>query len=591
MIFRCLFILIFIHSFAIAQEFSSINPNDTLVFDILGAKHKQTFYVQSVEANLVVDVYKNGYKINTINESNSINFPEIIRIEASNKSNYVLKIYAQSFLSTIKNYSVKITPIINEKYSPHIDKYKLIEDLKFFKSIREEINSGLYVYRSKKEIDSIYNWAFTEVIATKDILDFYKIIVTLTDFEGSCHNGTQLPTVLDNYLEEIKYLPPIAFKNIGNKVVSNSENHKIPLGAEILSINGFDIQEITQRLSKYYHTDGFSKPFKEIFVYEKGFFEKYIIEFGVPINYKIIYKVDHKIQSIVLDNVSKKEYTKIYEKRYSAQYDEFQQSKKYSFTKINEDLYQLSVRGFDFASSTDSEEYKAYEQFLEHSFQFLKDKNIQNLIIDLRYNKGGAGFLYEKLFTYLTDRPFRDSFYAYRNFEKIPYQDHFVITSYLRENSILNSHDFDKEILNYSPLQSNNRFYISDEKNPLVFPSDLYFKGQLYLIIDENTASAAAHLSSLIKSYTNAIVIGKETMGGYYEHNGHIPVEYQLPHSKILTRFSIMHVIQDAKILLDQPKGSGVKPHIAIHPTIEEFLNKEDVELKVIKKLVKEKSR
>lgn len=591
MSFRCLFILLFINSFVYAQEFSSINPNDTIVYDILGTKNKQVFNVNSEEANLAIDVYKNGQKIKTVNESNSINFPEIISLDASKKANYILKIYALSFLKSVKNYSVKITPIKDEKISLQIDKSKFLEDLKFFKSIREQVNSGLYVYRTKKEIDSIYNWAFAEINASKDVLDFYKIIVTLTDFEGSCHNGTQLPTALDNYLNTLNYLPPIAFKNLGNKVVSNSENHKIPLGAELLSINGIEIPEITQRLSKYYHTDGFSKPFKEIFAYEKGFFEKYILEFGIPKNYKITYKVDHKIQSIVLDNVSKEEYTKIFEKRFSSQYDDHQQSKKYSFTKIDEDLYQLSVRGFDFASSIDAEEYKAYEQFFEHSFQFLKDKNIQNLIIDLRYNKGGAGFLYEKLYTYLTDRPFRDSFYAYRNFEKIPYQDHFVITPYLKENLILNTDDFNKDILNYSLIQSLNRFYISDEKNPLIFPNDLSYNGQLYLIIDENTASAAAHLASLIKSYTNAIVIGKETMGGYYEHNGHIPAEYQLPHSKILTRFSIMHVIQDAKILPDQSKGSGVKPHYEINPSIEEFLNKEDVELKFIKNLVKEKSR
>jgi len=37
---------------------------------------------------------------------------------------------------------------------------KMQKDLKVFKNIREEANSGLYTYRSKQEIDSIYDWAF-----------------------------------------------------------------------------------------------------------------------------------------------------------------------------------------------------------------------------------------------------------------------------------------------------------------------------------------------------------------------------------------------------------------------------------------------
>jgi hypothetical protein len=36
-------------------------------------------------------------------------------------------------------------------------------DLKLFRNIREKANSGLYRYRTKKQTDSIYNWAYTEI--------------------------------------------------------------------------------------------------------------------------------------------------------------------------------------------------------------------------------------------------------------------------------------------------------------------------------------------------------------------------------------------------------------------------------------------
>jgi hypothetical protein len=36
---------------------------------------------------------------------------------------------------------------------------KMKKDLEVFKEIRIKANSGLYKYRTKKQIDSIYNWA------------------------------------------------------------------------------------------------------------------------------------------------------------------------------------------------------------------------------------------------------------------------------------------------------------------------------------------------------------------------------------------------------------------------------------------------
>lgn len=118
-------------------------------------------------------------------------------------------------------------------------------------------------------------------------------------------------------------------------------------------------------------------------------------------------------------------------------------------------------------------------------------------------------------------------------------------------------------------------------------PNERTFKGQIYLLVDQRVASAASHLASLIKSYTNAVVIGKETVGGYYEHNGHLPLVYELPNTGIQTGFSIVHVIQDAQNLPDQKKGQGIIPHIAIQETDQDFLDQTDVYLKKVSELRK----
>ena len=70
---------------------------------------------------------------------------------------------------------------------------KMRKDLAVFKEIREKVNSGLYKYRTKNQIDSLYNWANNQIDKSSTYRDFYNIISQLTDFEGSLHNDTSIP--------------------------------------------------------------------------------------------------------------------------------------------------------------------------------------------------------------------------------------------------------------------------------------------------------------------------------------------------------------------------------------------------------------
>ena len=91
-------------------------------------------------------------------------------------------------------FSILIQKINNDKFINRIlQPREMKEDLNVFRKVREKANSGLYIYRTKAEIDSIYNWALTETKDALPLTDFYKILLVVTDFEGSNHNGTDLP--------------------------------------------------------------------------------------------------------------------------------------------------------------------------------------------------------------------------------------------------------------------------------------------------------------------------------------------------------------------------------------------------------------
>lgn len=92
-------------------------------------------------------------------------------------------------------------------------------------------------------------------------------------------------------------------------------------------------------------------------------------------------------------------------------------------------------------------------------------------------------------------------------------------------------------------------------------------------------ASAGSLFASLVKSDENTIVIGEETLGGYYGHTGHIPMTYELPNSKLRLTFSIVDLEQDVKRLSDQQFSDGVKPDFKVVQSHEDFINNKDIQL------------
>ncbi|WP_206747017.1 S41 family peptidase, partial [Erwinia sp. OLSSP12] len=106
-----------------------------------------------------------------------------------------------------------------------------------------------------------------------------------------------------------------------------------------------------------------------------------------------------------------------------------------------------------------------------------------------------------------------------------------VITPLFLSNGVQDKNRLNAYLKQLEPKAVKGKYYWSDDKNPSILPNEKTFKGQLYLLVDQRVASAASHLASLIKSYTDAVVIGKETVGGYYEHNGHLPLVYELPNT------------------------------------------------------------
>lgn len=569
------------------QSDFELKPGDTLRYALKSQKPGWVV-VQSNEANLAVALFGEDKKIKEQDDSKGIKSVERLFYTPEKGKKYEIKVWAKSYVEKSKSARISITESQNVSVlDGRFTSAQFVEDLRIFRAIREQVNSGLYVYRSRKQIDSIYQKAEEEASNSKNIFDFYKVIAKVTGFEGSCHNYTDLPNNASYYLPQKSEYLPITLKNIDGLLLQDSKDNKIPLGAEIISINNIPVKEMITRFSQYYFSDGYSLPYKETTGFERGMLDKFYVEFGTHKQYSILYRWNGQVYEVNLPGITLPEFKKLQETKHSLTLDKKLATEKYSLTKEGNNIYRLSIRGFDFATDEADPAYKKFGAFLDRMIDTLEREKIENLIIDLRGNTGGSGALYEKVFSYLTKRPFRDSHYAYTLFNEIPMAEKLVITPLFLSNGVKDKSGLNVYLKEQYPKQAQGKYYWADDKNLLILPNEKTFTGQLYLLVDQRVASAASHLASLIKSYTNAIIIGKETVGGYYEHNGHFPVVYELPNTGIQTGFSIVHVIQDSQVLKDQRKGQGIIPHFEIKTTPQDFLEQNDVYLRKVLEIQK----
>lgn len=463
---------------------------------------------------------------------------------------------------------------------------KMKKDLAVFKEIRQKANSGLYKYRTKKQIDSIYNWAETEIRNLTTYREFYNLIVKLTNFEGSVHNDTSIPNkIWQNLRKEESGYFPLPIKWIDEKWVVNFKNGEIPLGAEIISVNDILIYDLISELGKYYPTDGINLTGKRIGI--RAHFARYFrLKYGLQDNFKVIYKKHNanNNEEIVMKSVSHAEYYSNFRKRHSLPFDgiyytTLKDNQKYSFNQIDSLSSILKVHSFGMGNET-SEEHNKYVKFLDSVFTQINKSNLKNLIVDIRQNGGGDDPNDLITYSYLTKRKFQENKQAWISFEKIPLIRYYNIgiPKFIRPLVV---GKYNRELQEIFPLEKNGKYYQdgNSDDHKIRLPNEKAFNGKIYLLISPAVASAGSLFASMVAGNENTTVIGEETMGGYYGHNGHTPLEYKLPKSKIVTQFSIVNLEQDVPEKSNQFYDRGIIPDIEINQTYEDFLNNRDTQL------------
>lgn len=471
---------------------------------------------------------------------------------------------------------------------------KMAKDLEIFKNIRIEANSGLYKYRSKKEIDSIYDWAQEELKNIDTYREFYSLISTLTDFEGSLHNNTVLPDKYRNGLKKEKngYFP-IPVKWVDGKWRINQKETVIPLGAELISINRRPIDEVIESLYKYYTTDGTNTTGKRIGI-NYNFSKYYRINFGLVNEFEVEYKTfnSEEVKTVKVASVGYSQYYKNVENRYSKTFDEvnykdWEEDEIYTFEMTKDSIGILTINSFSMGNKN-APEHKRYLAFLDSVFTTIQKKDIKDLVVDVRYNGGGTDPNDLVTYSYLTQRTFQENTQAWISFKRIPFL-RYAYTTIPRILRPLGVGKYNRAFQEDFPDEIEGKYYqnSTSEDHKLRYPNEMAFKGNIYLLISPRLASAGSLFAAMLAGQENSFTIGEEAMGGYYGHNGHSPLGYILPKSRLGIFFSVVNLEQDVIKKENQIYDRGIIPDLTIPQSYEDFLNQEDTQMKETLKLIR----
>jgi hypothetical protein len=390
---------------------------------------------------------------------------------------------------------------------------------------------SLYRFRNKQVMDKLLDSCYYSINKNTGPTSFYAtikyVLAAIEDGHLSCRPSKAL---IESFGKQ-KYFPlSLVFLNDG---VYNYCNHPIiPRGAKIRAINNIPIEQIRAKLYSFIISDGKINTSKDWELNNTFWFYYYLV-YGR----QATFMVQYKLSGGVLKNVSL-----IPELRNNftcSSYEFSQQTGLLDLSYPDSDVAIMTIKTFSRQMLTEAKE--DFITFLDSSFSDIKKKGIHKLIIDLRGNGGGADIYGARLYSYLTNKPFE-------YYKELETKD--------RKLTI-------KEHPNLGPQKPNN----------------IYYKGQVFFLINGLTFSAATEVCAIAKSSGRGKFIGEETGGTYYGNTSGSFVDTLLPSTGITVSLSTtkyIMAVRDVKL-----KDRGIIPNHIIIPTIKDIAENKDVVLEM----------
>jgi len=440
------------------------------------------------------------------------------------------------------------TEIVDQtKYQTFTAK-ELQEDIDYLFKEYEEIHPNLYAYVDESEVKYDIEELKSQITGPMNLKDFSKALNPVVANIKDGHTRVKIETYIKGHFNDnrgtkgVYYLPFTVSCRDQKIYIDDSLEAYIPVGVEILSINGVSRDEIYKETIK--HMPGFNPAFNEVKL-EGKFPMYYWLEFGSAKEYEIIYLCDGENIATTVPSYTYRQYADL-------QYVVSQDKSDDFWYKIENDTCYLEFNVFS--------DYNLFDSFLVKMFTEIEEKGVENLVIDIRKNGGGNSMLGNLLFSYI----YEDGFRMWSRCEV-------KISEQLRSQRDYADYHTGNigEVLNFD-----SEFYRTAIEHP--------FDGNVFVLIGRRSFSSASDFAALVKDNNAGVLIGEKT-GGLVSNYGDF-VSIKLPNTGIKASSSFRYFVR--------PNGdttlAAVAPDFEVFQTLADTENGADTVLESVTKMIEE---
>lgn len=406
------------------------------------------------------------------------------------------------------------------------------EDINYWRTLLEKRHPLLYYYTPKDSLDQQFDKLLNSTNSPMTDLELFQLMAPIAAMIKDGHN-TFLPGMATiNKIADRDDLLPFEVHFNGKELFLKynlSKNDSLTDGLIITHINEVKTEIITQQIISVLPRDGFNLQLPTS-ILNNQFRFYYHVFFGFSNTYKITGLQAGKSETLLVEGISLDSIRQIRKERYPKPNGR----EAISFQSIDSlHTALLTIKTFD-KKALKSVFNQNFRKEIRQHFKSLNQSSVQNLIIDLRNNGGGNPDYVKLVLKHLFEEPFTQAETCRRTVNK--HQEDFYLRTAKR----------------WVPWYGIGSFR----------PANKPFTGNVYVLINEGTFSAAVELASVLKKYDRATFIGRETGGNPYIMAGYlIKTHWKLPNTGLVVGPGTICTIYDD---LAKNTGRGIIPDHSI---------------------------
>jgi len=359
------------------------------------------------------------------------------------------------------------------------------KDLDFLFKTIEEVHPNMYAYTSKEEFAKYKDQLYKQIDRPMNRRELFKLVAPVVAWLRSLHTRIIMPfrEEYEQYSKAGGKVFPLVLSWDESKVTLNKNysTAALPLGGEVLTINGELTSELFARFEHWFPAEN-RRTNPWIIEHPVSLRRLLFFEYGTIESWHLSIKAkDGVINSYTIPSLPLTEFTA----------DEpvatIEREKHYRF------IPEYDAALIKFYKWQEPEKLKL---FWDKAFRDISEKNVSNLIIDIRENTGGSDQCFHPLLEHLTHKPFR----LYDRVEmKIVPQAQERIEQLRRDIPEVFENKEEGDIVVFElPFQTpaDNRFR---------------FAGRTFVLIGRRSFSASTVFASIVKCFKIATLVGEET--------------------------------------------------------------------------------